>query len=45
MIITGALAFSPSGERQHSRLLIMKYDEMYQPKMAKVQTVNAEDLK
>ncbi len=43
--ITGALAFSPTGERQRSRLLIMKYDEMYQPKMAKVQTVNAEDLK
>ncbi|WP_344984036.1 branched-chain amino acid ABC transporter substrate-binding protein [Deinococcus rubellus] len=43
--ITGALAFSPNGERQRSRLLIMKYDEMYQPKMAKIQTVNAEDLK
>jgi len=43
--ITGALAFSPSGERARSRLLIMKYDETYQPKMARIQAVNAADLK
>ncbi|TSA84526.1 branched-chain amino acid ABC transporter substrate-binding protein [Deinococcus detaillensis] len=45
LTITGALAFTSSGERVRSRLLIMKYDEMYQAKMIKIQTVNAADLK
>ncbi|AZI42042.1 branched-chain amino acid ABC transporter substrate-binding protein [Deinococcus psychrotolerans] len=43
--ITGALSFDAQGERSTSRLLIMKYDEMYQAKMAKIQTVSAESLK
>ncbi|AWN22705.1 branched-chain amino acid ABC transporter substrate-binding protein [Deinococcus irradiatisoli] len=45
LTITGALSFNAEGERTRSRLLIMKYDEMYQAKMAKIQTVNAADLK
>ena len=43
--ITGALSFSPSGERTRSRLLLMTYDAQFQAKMLKIQTVNAADLK
>lgn len=43
--ITGALSFTASGERSVSRLLVMKYDELFQTKMLKIQTVRAEDAK
>ncbi|WP_345465026.1 branched-chain amino acid ABC transporter substrate-binding protein [Deinococcus carri] len=43
--ITGAIAFSGNGERQRSRVLIMRFDDVLQPQVAKVQTVTAESLK
>ncbi|ABF44922.1 amino acid/amide ABC transporter substrate-binding protein, HAAT family [Deinococcus geothermalis DSM 11300] len=43
--ITGAIAFSDSGERLRSRVMIMRFDDVLQPQVAKVQTVNAESLK
>jgi branched-chain amino acid transport system substrate-binding protein len=39
--ITGALAFSTTGERSKSSLLVMKYDDMLNTK----QSINASDLK
>lgn len=43
--ITGAVSFTATGERTTSRLLMMKYDELFQSKMLKIQTVNAPDAK
>ncbi|MPY67776.1 branched-chain amino acid ABC transporter substrate-binding protein [Deinococcus sp. SDU3-2] len=43
--ITGAVAFSDTGERMNSRVLIMRFDDVLQPRVAKVQIVNAENLK
>ncbi|QBY09298.1 branched-chain amino acid ABC transporter substrate-binding protein [Deinococcus metallilatus] len=43
--ITGAVAFSDTGERLNSRVLIMRFDDVLQPQVAKVQTVSAESLK
>jgi branched-chain amino acid transport system substrate-binding protein len=43
--ITGALAFSATGERQKSAVLVMKYDEMLQTKLTKFQAIDARDLK
>ncbi|MFB9991373.1 branched-chain amino acid ABC transporter substrate-binding protein [Deinococcus oregonensis] len=43
--ITGALAFSATGERQKSAVLVMKYDEMLQTKLTKFQAIDAKDLK
>lgn len=43
--ITGAVGFSSTGERMRSRLLIMKFDDLLQAQVAKIQIVNAESLK
>jgi len=43
--ITGAVAFSPTGERDRSRVLIMKLDNLLQPQVAKIQIVSASSLK
>ena len=43
--ITGAIAFSATGERDRSRLMIMKFSPMLQAEVAKIQTVAASDLK
>ncbi|EYB67466.1 extracellular ligand-binding receptor [Deinococcus phoenicis] len=43
--ITGAVAFSDNGERLRSRVLIMRFDEVLQPQVAKVQIVSADSLK
>jgi len=43
--ITGAISFTPAGERQRSRVLIMKFDQVLQAQVGKVQIVNAENLK
>lgn len=43
--ITGAVTFNDLGERQRSRVLIMKFDNVLQGQVAKIQIVNAESLK
>ena len=43
--ISGAVAFSKSGEREKSNVLVMKYSDMLQPQMTKLAAVNANDLK
>ena len=43
--VTGAIGFSSTGERQRSRLLIMKFDNVLQAQVAKVKLVNADSLK
>lgn len=43
--VTGAIGFSSTGERQRSRLLIMKFDNVLQAQVAKVKIVNADSLK
>lgn len=43
--ITGAISFSGTGERARSRLMIMKFSQMLQAQVAKIQTVSASDLK
>ncbi|ULH17966.1 branched-chain amino acid ABC transporter substrate-binding protein (plasmid) [Deinococcus sp. KNUC1210] len=43
--ITGAIAFSNTGERDRSRVLIMKLDDLLQPQVAKIQIVSADKLK
>lgn len=45
MTVTGAVNFSNTGERQRSRLLIMRFDDVLQPQVAKVQIVTADSLK
>ncbi|MDP9765688.1 branched-chain amino acid ABC transporter substrate-binding protein [Deinococcus enclensis] len=41
LTVTGAIAFTPSGERQKSRLLIMKFNDVLAPELVTVQNVNA----
>lgn len=43
--ITGAVAFSATGERSRSKVLIMKVDNSFQIGVAKIQTINADQLK
>lgn len=43
--ITGAISFTSTGERQRSRVLIMKFDQVLQAQVGKVQIVNAESLR
>ncbi|MFC4426094.1 branched-chain amino acid ABC transporter substrate-binding protein [Deinococcus navajonensis] len=43
--VTGAVGFAANGERQRSRLLIMKFSDMLAPEVAKVQIITAESLK
>ena len=43
--ITGALAFSKTGERSRSTVLVMRYNNMLQTQMIKKQVINASDLK
>lgn len=43
--ITGAVSFTSTGERQRSRVLLMKFNQVLQAQVAKVQIVNAESLK
>ncbi|SMB83221.1 branched-chain amino acid ABC transporter substrate-binding protein [Deinococcus hopiensis] len=43
--VTGAVGFSNTGERDRSRVLIMKLDNVLQPQVAKIQIVSANDLK
>lgn len=43
--VTGAVNFSATGERQRSRLLIMRFDDVLQAQVAKVQIVSADSLK
>jgi len=43
--ITGALAFSPTGERVNSRVLVMAYNSTYIPEIVKIVTVQASSLK
>jgi len=42
--ITGAVGFTASGERLKSRVLMMSYDEMFQPKIMKIVSVDGNDL-
>ncbi|GGK23024.1 branched chain amino acid ABC transporter substrate-binding protein [Deinococcus malanensis] len=44
-IVSGAMGFDNTGERQRSRVFIMKLDNVLQGQVAKVQTVTAESLK
>lgn len=43
--VTGAIGFTGAGERQRSRLLVMRLDNVLQLQVAKVQTINPEALK
>ena len=43
--VSGAVAFSKTGEREKSNVLVMKYSDMLQPQMTKLAAVNANDLK
>ncbi|MFC4637482.1 branched-chain amino acid ABC transporter substrate-binding protein [Deinococcus hohokamensis] len=43
--VTGAVGFAPNGERQRSRLLIMKFSPVLAPEVAKVQIITADSLK
>lgn len=43
--VTGAIGFTATGERQRSRLLVMKLDNVLQLQVAKVQTINPDTLK
>lgn len=43
--VTGAINFSNTGERQRSRVLIMKFNDVLQAQVAKVQIVSADSLK
>ncbi|MFB9990876.1 branched-chain amino acid ABC transporter substrate-binding protein [Deinococcus oregonensis] len=43
--ITGAVGFSKTGERERSRVLIMKFDNVLQAQVAKILIVSANDLK
>ena len=44
-LISGAVAFDPSGERMLSRVFVMKLNNVLQAQVATVQTVRASDLK
>jgi branched-chain amino acid transport system substrate-binding protein len=43
--ITGAISFATTGERAHSRPMVMKFSPMLQAQVAKIQNVAATDLK
>ncbi len=43
--VTGAIGFSSTGERLRSRLLVMRFDDVLQPQVAKIQIVSADSLK
>ena len=43
--ITGALAFSKTGERSKSSVLVMKYDDMLNTRLITKQSIDASDLK
>ncbi|MEF2277642.1 branched-chain amino acid ABC transporter substrate-binding protein [Deinococcus sp. YIM 134068] len=43
--ITGAIGFSSTGERLRSRVLVMRFSDVLESQLAKVQIVNAENLK
>lgn len=45
LTVTGAIGFSPAGERLRSRVLIMRFDDVLQAQVAKVQIVNSDSLK
>ena len=42
--ISGPISFDSTGERQRSRVLIMRFDEVLQPKVVTLQTVKAADF-
>ncbi|WP_034384868.1 branched-chain amino acid ABC transporter substrate-binding protein [Deinococcus sp. YIM 77859] len=43
--VTGAIAFQDNGERERSRVMMMRFDDVLQAQVVKVQTVNADNLK
>ncbi|MDL2345042.1 branched-chain amino acid ABC transporter substrate-binding protein [Deinococcus sp. MIMF12] len=43
--VTGAIGFTATGERERSRLLVMRFDNVLQPQVAKVQIIDPATLK
>ncbi|MFC4638519.1 branched-chain amino acid ABC transporter substrate-binding protein [Deinococcus hohokamensis] len=40
--VSGAISFTNTGDRQRSRLLVMRFDKLLQPQVAKVYTISPE---